>query len=141
MEKDSINSIIFAFFLFSLIIFPMKGRLCILIVLFISFSISAVAPYNNRGERVVIDYPDDGTYSTLARALKEEVSLEWYEEYTSADSLLVSSTFSSLCDILPMENFVLSEGKNNAIGALSLTDGRYISFTFLDGKIHAMSFT
>ena len=118
----------------------MKRSFIILLLIFSTLSLSAVAPYDERGERIVMDYQEESDHAVLYKALKEEVDLEWYEKYTSADSLLVSQTLEPLKQILPLDDFVFTEEKNDAIGVLCLSDGRYLSFTFKDGRIHAISF-
>ncbi len=118
----------------------MRKTVLLSALLFLSLSLAAVSPYNSKGERIIITFEEDSNYALLREALKEGVSLEWYEKYTSSDSLLISSTLERLQDILPFENFVFSEEKDNAISVLNLADGTYLSFTFLDGKIHAIGF-
>ena len=96
----------------------MKRSFIILLMIFSTLSLSAVAPYDERGERIVIDYQEESDHAALYKALKEEVDLEWYEKYSSADSLLVSQTFETLKQILPLDDFVFTEEKNDAIGVL-----------------------
>ena len=100
----------------------------------------SVAPQTDRGG-VVISYDDDSRYSVLSRALSGSVSLEWYERYTTNDAVLVESSFKRLSSYLPLDNYVFLEEKDDAIGVLSLTDGTFLSFTFKDDAIHAISFT
>lgn len=119
----------------------MRRLIFALLILFLSLATAySLSPENSKGESLVISFDDESEYALLYQALKKEVNLEWYEQYTSADPVLVSSSFDSLSSALPLSSFVFSVKKNNAIGVLSLTDGSYFSFTFLDGKIHAVSF-
>ena len=112
----------------------------IMLMLLLLTPLFSVAPLTDRGG-VVISYDDDSRYSVLSRALSESVSLEWYERYTTNDAVLVESSFKRLSSYLPLDNYVFLEEKDDAIGVLSLTDGTFLSFTFKDDVIHAISFT
>ena len=116
----------------------MKKVLLIAVISFVLFSLYSVAPYTADGkDRIVISYEDDSDYKVLEDALRESVSLEWYEKYTTLDSILIDSSFNLLSSFLPVDSFYMTEEKNNAISAI-MADGKKISFTFLDGKINAI---
>ncbi len=110
-------------------------------VLFLAFSIAAVPALNSRGDVIITEYEDGSAYFLLDKALRKSVSFEWFDEYTTKDSILISSSLERLQEILPLENFCFSEEKESAIRVLNLSDGTYISFTFKDGLIHAISFS
>ncbi len=119
----------------------MRKLLVILPLMLCLSPLPAVVPIADDGGRLIIKYSSESNYALLEKALKDSLDLSWYEKYTTDDPILINSTFTLLSSLLPFENFVMEEEKNNAIRVISLSDGTVVSFTFKDGLIHAVSFS
>ncbi len=118
----------------------MKRFLSFLLILVLS-SLALFSAFDaiSRDGLKILHAAEEGSAEELAiKALKSDVSLSWYDEYTTAEKVLIESTYKSLAEILPLDNFVISEKKNDAIRVYS-SDGTIIDISFKENRISSIS--
>ncbi len=101
-------------------------------------SAAAAAPSNAEIGRISVS--PEGIEEKALEAVGQEISIAWFEKYTTNEKVLVETFYVPLAAILPFENPVCSVQKDGAVSLLNLTDGAIIAFTFSEGLINSISF-
>ena len=110
----------------------------IALIFFLLCPVFAAAPHNARIGRISVE--PEGIEKKALEAVGQEISVAWFEEFTTNEKVLFETFYVPLSAILPFENPVCSVEKDGAVSLLDLSDGAVISFTFSQGLINSISF-
>ncbi len=110
----------------------------IVLIFLLLCPVSAAAAYNAKIGYVSLD--PEGIEKKALEAVGEEISVTWFEKFTTNEKVLVETFYVPLSAVLPFENPVCSVQKDGAVSLLDLTDGAVITFTFSEGLINSISF-
>lgn len=120
----------------------MKRIATALIILISILPAVAVAPVGDAIGTIGIRIEKGGISEKALEAVGDEVSVVWFEKYTTNEKLLVDTFYIPLSEILPFGNPVCSLEKNGAVSLLDLDSGAVVSFTFSSSKlINSVSFS
>lgn len=113
-----------------------------LMILLLLFPALAVAPVSSAIGTIGIRIEEGGISEKALEAVGKEVSVEWFEEYTTNEKLLVETFYDHLSKILPFNNPVCSLEEEGAVSLLDLDSGAVVSFTFSSsGLINSVAFS
>ena len=114
-------------------------RICVLLLLLISFSLyAAITPNSERLGRVAVSVEENSNASLLLEAFGEEYTESWLKKYTTGDDLFPLLYSDKLSKLLPIKNIILGENVRDSISFYSSDSNVFISATFKDGKIYAL---
>ena len=119
----------------------MKKLFSLLLMVLISISLfSGVAPSSKRLGKVAVSLDEDSLSLLAYKAFSSPLSEQWLREHTIATEAFIVSYLPFLSEILPMENIIISEEKENRLSLYSRKSGYLISLIYENGLISAMSF-
>lgn len=117
----------------------MKRLIYILLSLAVVFTpLYAGAAYSTRLGNIAVDIKEGSDESIIYKAVREEYSDRWLDEYTSSSlsfALAYSSAFSPL---LPLSNFLLSVSVDGRVKVLDQKSGTLLTFVLKEGRITAL---
>ena len=105
--------------------------LTIILVFSLSFLFSGVVPESAKVGRVCVE-------EMVLRALKEEFSLSWIENYCDESDAFLAAYSETLSSILPMENVIMGEFDGNGLYFYSQDTPGCFYFVIKEGRITAL---
>lgn len=117
----------------------MKRLLSASLALFVSvFLLYAGAPYSERMGNIAVEIKEGSEESIIYKAVKEEYTDLWLEEYTSSPVPFAVAYSQTLSRLLPMEHFLLSESKDGRVKVLDQASNTLVTFIIKEGRITAL---
>ena len=112
--------------------------LTIILVFSLSFLFSRVVPESAKVGRVCVEVEEGSVEEMVLRALKEEFSLSWIENYCDESDAFLAAYSETLSSILPMENVIMGEFDGNGLYFYSQDTPGCFYFVIKEGRITAL---